>query len=119
MVALTNDEQYGHTIKVINNAITPVLDKDGKPTADIKLRTDKENERASYTFINNAQDVVDLLPDIPELQEAVAKFSNDFTLEDVKDVKEGNAPADIDVPDAPDDLSDFEEISGYDEIEDL
>lgn len=126
MVALTNDEQYGHTIKVINNAITPVLDKDGKPTADIKLRTDKESERASYTFINNAQDVVDLLPDIPELQEAVAKFSNDFTLEDVKDVKEGNAPAmendapaDIDVPDAPDDLSDFEEISGYDEIEDL
>lgn len=119
MVALTNDEQYGHTIKVINNAITPVLDKDGKPTADIKLRTDKENERASYTFINNAQDVVDLLPDIPELQEAVAKFSNDFTLEDVKDVKEGNAPADIDVPDAPDDLSDFEEISDYDEIEDL
>lgn len=121
MVALTNDEQYGHTIKVINNAITPVLDKDGKPTADIKLRTDKENERASYTFINNAQDVVDLLPDIPELQEAVAKFSNDFTLEDVKDVKEGNAPtvendapADIDVPDAPDDLSDFEEIGGYD-----
>ena len=126
MVALTNDEQYGHTIKVINNAITPVLDKEGKPTADIKLRTDKENERASYTFINNAQDVVDLLPDIPELQEAVAKFSNDFTLEDVKDVKEGNAPAmendapaDIDVPDAPDDLSDFEEISGYDDIEDL
>lgn len=121
MVALTNDEQYGHTIKVINNAITPVLDKEGKPTADIKLRTDKENERASYTFINNAQDVVDLLPDIPELQEAVAKFSNDFTLEDVKDVKEGNAPtvendapADIDVPDAPDDLSDFEEIGGYD-----
>lgn len=125
MVALTNDEQYGHTIKVINNAITPVLDKDGKPTADIKLRTDKENERASYTFINNAQDVVDLLPDIPELQEAVAKFSNDFTLEDVKDVKEGNAPtmendapADIDVPDAPDDLSDFEEIGGY-ELEEL
>lgn len=121
MVALTNDEQYGHTIKVINNAITPVLDKEGEPTADIKLRTDKENERASYTFINNAQDVVDLLPDIPELQEAVAKFSNDFTLEDVKDVKEGNAPtmendapADIDVPDAPDDLSDFEEIGGYD-----
>lgn len=125
MVALTNDEQYGHTIKVINNAITPVLDKEGKPTADIKLRTDKENERASYTFINNAQDVVDLLPDIPELQEAVAKFSNDFTLEDVKDVKEGNAPtvendapADIDVPDAPDDLSDFEEIGGY-ELEEL
>ena len=121
MVALTNDEQYGHTIKVINNAITPVLDKDGKPTADIKLRTDKENERASYTFISNAQDVIDLLPDIPELQEAVARFSNDFTLEDIKDVKEGNAPAmendapaDIDVPDAPDDLSDFEEIGGYD-----
>ena len=120
MVALTNDDQYGHTIKVINNAITPVLDKDGKPTADIKLRTDKENERASYTFINNAQDVVDLLPDIPELQEAVAKFSNDFTLEDVKDIKEGNAPtmendvendvpADIDVPDVPD-LSDFDDI---------
>ena len=121
MVALTNDEQYGHTIKVINNAITPVLDENGKPTAEIKLRTDKESEKPSYTFVNNAQDVVDLLPDLPELQEAVAKFSNDFTLEDIKDVLEGNAPtvendapADIDVPDAPDNLSDFEEIGGYD-----
>jgi len=127
LVSLTIDEKYGNTVRAFYTPVTNVIGEDGKPTGEVKAKESSE-DRSAYSYINSAEDVADFLPDLPELHEAIAKFTG-IDLEAIKDAVENakgdgspvvDEPADITI----DNIDEFEEIGGiedmpFDDIEDL
>lgn len=89
LVSLMNSEEYGKSAKAINTALTQVevgKTDDDKPIYDVVEKSDPSDKAAAF-FLNTPDDVANFLPNIPELHEAVAKWTG-IDLEQIKDAVE-------------------------------
>lgn len=100
LVKFTDTDEYGHSVAAINTAYTNVevgTTDDGKPIYETVPKSDP-SDKAAMVFINSAEDVVNFLPNLPELHEAIARFMpDDISLESIHDALEAAGAEGVEV----------------------
>lgn len=129
LVSLSESEQYGKSARAINTALTQVevgRTDDDKPIYDVVEKSDP-SDRAAAFFINTPEDVANFCPNIPELHEAVAKWTG-IDIEQIRDAIENLGVEDADIENVKDskevpvdgfDGGQIEDMSGLDDFEEI